>query len=263
MIHFVDVQGTLLSDSDKSPIYGSKNLIRYFNEHSLPYVVITNNTKLKSEEFLKNLKAKGLEVRSDGFIDPFCVLDGICKPCKAALFGAPAFVKTMKDYGFIEDFKSPEAVIIASFDGFCFDDFAKIIELVNAGAKLIAMHATSTYKKGGKLYPGVGAIASMLEYATGIKAQIVGKPSRLFYEAALNKAAAQLGIKDAHFSDVNIISDDARGDLLGAKELGMKTTLVLSGKVAKLENAGVSRAIIDSVFSHVGGFLESLEEHRI
>ena len=55
MIYFVDVQGTLISDSDKSPIYGSKNLIRHFNTHNIPYMVITNNTKAKSSDFLANL----------------------------------------------------------------------------------------------------------------------------------------------------------------------------------------------------------------
>ena len=65
MIYFVDVQGTLISDSDKSPIYGSKNLIRHFNTHNIPYMVITNNTKAKSSDFLANLKSKGLDIRPD------------------------------------------------------------------------------------------------------------------------------------------------------------------------------------------------------
>lgn len=262
MIYFVDVQGTLLSDSDKSPIFGSKNLIRHFNEHGIPYVVITNNTKQKSAEFLKSLKEKGLDIHPEAFIDPFCVLESVCPPCNSALFGAEAFVKTMGEMGYSQDLQNPQAVIVASWDAFSFDDFAKMIELINKGAKLIAMHATSTYKKSGKLYPGVGAIASMLEYATGVKAKVVGKPSELFYKAALAKAAKQMNTSAdfLSFSEVCIISDDAKGDLLGAKELGMMTTLVLSGKVSKLENAGVPSSAINYVYSHVGGFLESLKE---
>ncbi|MDY4803108.1 MAG: HAD-IIA family hydrolase [Campylobacter sp.] len=276
MIYFVDVQGTLISDSDKSPIYGSKNLIRYFNTHNIPYMVITNNTKAKSSDFLANLKSKGLDIRPDAYIDPFCVLDDVCKPCSAALFGAPQFIKTMDELGYTQDFSSPKAVIIASYDAFSFDDFAKMIELVQKGAKLIAMHATSTYKKNGKLYPGVGAIASMIEYATGIKAAVVGKPSELFYRTALIKASKQLSSKEIlyqnlhegmaqssefmDFSSVSIISDDAKGDLLGAKELGMQTILVLSGKVDKLENAGVRSSAINYTFGNVGRFLESIED---
>ena len=56
MSFLIDVQGTLLSDSDKSPIKGAKELINFLNEKNLPYVVITNNTKAKSDDFLANLR---------------------------------------------------------------------------------------------------------------------------------------------------------------------------------------------------------------
>ena len=62
------------------------------------------------------------------------------------------------------------------------------------------------------------------------------------------------------FSSVSIISDDAKGDLLGAKELGMQTILVLSGKVDKLENAGVRSSAINYTFGNVGRFLESIAD---
>ena len=116
----------------------------------------------------------------------------------------------------------------------------------------------------------------MIEYATGIKAAVVGKPSELFYRTALIKASKQLSSKEIlyqnlhegmaqssefmDFSSVSIISDDAKGDLLGAKELGMQTILVLSGKVDKLENAGVRSSAINYTFGNVGRFLESIED---
>lgn len=277
MIYFVDVLGTLINESDKSTIYGSKSLIRYFNKHNIPYVVISNNTKLKSEEALKNLKDKGLEVRSDAYLDPFCVLCEICAKCNVAMFGSEAFISTMIKMGYTQDLIKPKAVIIASFDDFKFDDFAKIIELINNGAQLIAMHAGSTYKKNGKIYPGVGAVIKMLENATGVVARVIGKPSRLFYKIAYEKATRQFNSnlylertalmdtgKSAHelyidYNEVNFISDDAKGDLERAKELGMKTILVLSGKTPSLENSGVKKGVINQVFNHVGAFLESIE----
>ncbi|MCC2987870.1 HAD family hydrolase, partial [Campylobacter jejuni] len=41
---FLDVQGTLISDHDKSLIHGAKELIDFLNAKNLPYVIITNNT---------------------------------------------------------------------------------------------------------------------------------------------------------------------------------------------------------------------------
>ena len=71
MSFLIDVQGTLLSDRDKSLIDGAKELIDYLNSKNLPYVVITNNTKAKSDEFLANLRAKGLDIKDGSYPDPF------------------------------------------------------------------------------------------------------------------------------------------------------------------------------------------------
>ena len=51
---FLDVQGTLLSDVDKSPILGAKELISFLNSKNLAYLIITNNTKKLN--FLEELR---------------------------------------------------------------------------------------------------------------------------------------------------------------------------------------------------------------
>lgn len=248
-MYFIDVQGTLISDNDKSPINGACELIERLNQKQIPYVVITNNTKIKSDEFLRVLKDKGLAIKDGAYIDPFCVLNKTISPCPVALFGASEFIATMQNIGYTQDFKSPRAVLIASWDKFSFDDFATINELALKGVQIIAMHETSIYKKNGRLYPGVGAIASMISYATGAKFSSIGKPSIGFYSAALELLKAQN--PQAKFSDITIISDDATGDLYGAKELGMTTTLVLSGKIDRENLANLDKQKIDNIYDDV------------
>ena len=248
-MYFIDVQGTLISDNDKSPINGACELIERLNQKQIPYVVITNNTKIKSDEFLRVLKDKGLAIKDGAYIDPFCVLNKTISPCPVALFGASEFIATMQNIGYTQDFKSPRAVLIASWDKFSFDDFATINELALKGAPIIAMHETSIYKKNSRLYPGVGAIASMISYATGAKFSSIGKPSIGFYSAALELLKAQN--PQAKFSDITIISDDATGDLYGAKELGMTTTLVLSGKIDRENLANLDKQKIDNIYDDV------------
>ncbi|HIP55318.1 MAG TPA: HAD family hydrolase, partial [Sulfurimonas autotrophica] len=51
-MYFIDVQGTLISDADKSPIEGSIAFINRLNAEDIPYMVITNNTKKASQDFL-------------------------------------------------------------------------------------------------------------------------------------------------------------------------------------------------------------------
>lgn len=253
-MYFIDVQGTLISDSDKSPINGACELIDILNLKNIPYVVITNNTKAKSDDFLEGLRKKGLNIKDGAYLDPFCVLKEALSPSNVAMFGASEFIATMQSLGYVQDLKNPKAVLIASWDDFKFSDFASINELILNGAEFIAMHETSIYKKNGRLYPGVGAIAAMVAYSTGASYKAVGKPSMAFYNEALRLINLQKqGVK---FSDITIISDDAKGDLVGAKELGMKTILVLSGKVSDVAKTGVKENIIDQIYKDVQDYIK-------
>ncbi|EAI9786382.1 HAD-IIA family hydrolase [Campylobacter coli] len=250
---FLDVQGTLISDHDKSLIHGAKELIDFLNAKNLPYVIITNNTK--KLDFLEKLQQKGLAIKENAYIDPFSVLKHLLKPCKVAAFGADEFVKSLENLGFELDFVNPSAVLVASYDDFKFKDFASMIEFARREVRFIAMHETSIYKKDGRPYPGVGSIMAMLKNAIDFEYEVVGKPSIAFYKEALNLIRRQNSKID--FEDIKIISDDFRGDLLKAKELGMKTLLVLSGKIS--DTKGLDTDLLDGVYPSVLEILKDLK----
>lgn len=250
---FLDVQGTLISDADKSLIYGAKELIDFLNTKNIPYVVITNNTK--KIDFLERLRQKGLAIKEDAYIDPFSVLGYILRPCKVAAFGAEEFIQILEKLGFEMDFENPMAVLVASYDDFKFQDFALMMEYAKEGVQFIAMHESSIYKKEGRLYPGVGSIMAMLQNAIDFKYQVVGKPSTAFYKEALRLLRNYN--KNADFEDIKIISDDLKGDLVQAKELGMKTLLVLSGKIS--DTKGLDTGMVDKIYPSVLEILKDLK----
>ncbi|EAI3516638.1 HAD-IIA family hydrolase [Campylobacter coli] len=250
---FLDVQGTLISDADKSLIYGAKELIDFLNTKNIPYVVITNNTK--KIDFLERLRQKGLAIKEGAYIDPFSVLGYILRPCKVAAFGAEEFIQSLEKLGFEMDFENPMAVLVASYDDFKFQDFALMMEYAKEGVQFIAMHESSIYKKEGRLYPGVGSIMAMLQNAIDFKYQVVGKPSTAFYKEALRLLRNYN--KNADFEDIKIISDDLKGDLVQAKELGMKTLLVLSGKIS--DTKGLDTGMVDKIYPSVLEILKDLK----
>lgn len=250
---FLDVQGTLISDADKSLIYGAKELIDFLNIKNISYVVITNNTK--KIDFLERLRQKGLAIKEGAYIDPFSVLRYILRPCKVAAFGAEEFIQSLEELGFEMDFENPMAVLVASYDDFKFQDFALMMEYAKEGVQFIAMHESSIYKKEGRLYPGVGSIMAMLQNAIDFKYQVVGKPSTAFYKEALRLLRNYN--KNADFEDIKIISDDLKGDLVQAKELGMKTLLVLSGKIS--DTKGFDTGMVDKIYPSVLEILKDLK----
>lgn len=228
-MYFVDVQGTLIEDNTKLPTRGAVAFIDYLNTHQIPYMVITNSTKNPSDEFLGYLNSIGLKISHEHYLDPLMMLEShIEKSQKIAAYGSTPFLNVLQSMGYTLDYIKPDVVLVAIKDDFNADEYAQMIEFLLGGAQLVGMHETTLYAKNHKRYPGVGAILKMLEFATSVSYTVVGKPSVPFFEEALSRLALQkTGIK---FTDITIISDDVKGDLIGAQSLGMKGVFVLSGK---------------------------------
>ncbi|WP_295013062.1 HAD-IIA family hydrolase [Sulfuricurvum sp.] len=229
MMYFVDVQGTLIEDNTKLPTRGAVAFIDHLNMHQIPYMVITNSTKNPSDEFLGYLNSIGLNIPQSHYLDPLMMLEShIDKSRKIAAYGSQPFLNVLQSMGYPLDYTSPDVVLVAIKDDFSPDEYAQMIEFLLAGAQLVGMHETTLYVKNHKRYPGVGAILKMLEFATSAPYSVVGKPSIPFFEEALYRLSLQK--EGAQFRDVTIISDDVKGDLIGAQSLGMRGIFVLSGK---------------------------------
>ncbi len=242
-MYLIDVQGTLIDDKHKQPISGALEFINSLKE---PFVVVTNNTKKPSMEFYNFLKDLGFNIPADSYLDPFMVLKNSLHVKRICCFGPDEFIEVIESLGYENTIKNPEAILVTSSKEFNSEDYASMIEMVMSGAKLIGMHATSTYAKDGRRYAGVGAIMKMISYATSSSYEVIGKPSRAFY----NEALKLLHVKS--FDKVEMISDDAVGDLVGIKELGAKTILVLSGKCKTKEEALYVESSIDKIVSNIG-----------
>jgi NagD protein len=214
-MYFIDVQGTLISDTDKTPLPCALEFVNSLDKEE--FVIVTNNTK--RADFKEYLEDLGFNFKY--YLDPLMVLDEKIGD-EVAVFGNENF-KQIIENKFNLNYTNPKYVVL-SVGVYSSDDYANMIEYILNGAKLIAMHKTSIYVNNNKRYPAVGAIAEMLKYATAKDYEVVGKPSKSFFEKAQNYL-------NVPFENITMISDDLVGDLLGAKELGMKTILTLTGKI--------------------------------
>jgi HAD superfamily hydrolase (TIGR01458 family) len=94
--------------------------------------------------------------------------------------------------------------------------------LVN-GAKLIAIHKNRFWQTEYGLQMDIGGFIEALEYASGTKAMIIGKPSADFFNAALEDMQLEA-------REVGMIGDDIDSDVGGAQQAGLKGILVRTGK---------------------------------
>jgi len=245
---FIDVQGTLIDDKNFLPLPGSIEFLEYLNSKNIPFVLITNNTKRPSDEFKTYLKTLGFNFKY--YIDPLMVIKDYLKSAKIAAYGNEKFLKALSSLGFELDFENPESVVLG-IKLYSNDELSEIIDFLLKGCELVGMHKTSLYSKDGKRYPGLGAILEMLKYATGKDYVTVGKPSISFFE----RAREYLKL---NYDKITIISDDLIGDLLPAKDLGMKTALVLSGKI-KSKNEIIKQP--DYIYENLDDLLKHWREN--
>ncbi|MCF6172392.1 MAG: HAD-IIA family hydrolase [Campylobacteraceae bacterium] len=250
MSYFIDVQGTLISDIDKQPIVGSIEFIKYLNVSKIPYMVVTNNTKIISKDFHKFLLNLGFDIPFENYLDPFMVLDKSVTTKEVKAFGADEFSDSLKQMGYVVDCENPKTMLIASKKDFDSSDYASMIETALGDVDIVGMHATSIYAKDGRRYPGVGAILEMISYATSKEYEIIGKPSDAFYEEARRLLNLQQN-SNLSFKDITMISDDAIGDLSGIKKLGARTILVLSGKCKNKEEITPIKNLIDKIIPDI------------
>ncbi len=94
--------------------------------------------------------------------------------------------------------------------------------LVN-GAKLIAIHKNRFWQTEYGLQMDIGGFIEGLEYASGVKAMIIGKPSADFFQIVLDDIGLRPG-------EVAIIGDDIDADVGGGQQAGLKGILVKTGK---------------------------------
>lgn len=94
--------------------------------------------------------------------------------------------------------------------------------LLRHGALLIGICADRVYPSPRGLEFGSGALSSMLAYAANTEPIFAGKPKPIFFQ----KLCQRLGVDPAWCV---LIGDNLESDIMGAKGVGMRTILTLTG----------------------------------
>lgn len=127
---------------------------------------------------------------------------------------------------------------------FNYENLNRAFRLVMGGARFLAMARNRYFKEPDGLSLDMGAFVTGLEFSSGRKAEILGKPAAAFFETGL----AELGVAA---SDAVLIGDDLHDDIGGAQAAGLKGILVRTGKFrpADEQDAAVRPALIADDFA--------------
>jgi HAD superfamily hydrolase (TIGR01450 family) len=197
---------------------------------------VTNDGSHSPEEYVQKLWSIGCtaaveEVVSVGSAIQYVLAD--MEPgATVYVIGAPPIFRHVTDAGhrIVNDTaqaESAEIVVVVAHPKFDYTELLTATRALLAGARMVSGGRDRNYPTTGGLAPGTGAVTAALEYATGVTAMAVGKPSPEVFEVALERlpAGRTLAIGDHLISDIG-----------GAAAVGLDAALVLSG-VTTLEQA--------------------------
>src|SRR5262249_33463146 len=124
---------------------------------------------------------------------------------------------------------------------FSYMNLARAFAELELGADLYCLHKNQWWQTSRGPMLDSGAFVAGLEYAAGVEATVLGKPSQAYFEAALEALDAEPGL-------TWMVGDDLQTDIAGAQRFGLKTVLVRTGKF-RPEQLERSTTIPDAVVS--------------
>ena len=123
-----------------------------------------------------------------------------------------------------------------------YENLDRAFRLIRRGADLIAMHRNGWWFTAKGETIDTGAFVAALEYATGARARLTGKPALPMFRAAYRGLAAEIaaaGGPRLARSQVAMVGDHPPQDIAGARRAGLRGILVLSGRTPGNEVAGL------------------------
>ncbi len=141
------------------------------------------------------------------------------------------------------DTRSPFVVVGDAGENFNYPRMNRAFRALMNGARLIAAAKNRYFKDAdGELSLDAGGFVTALEYAAGVEATVVGKPSTEFFRQALRSM-------NVAPEEAVMVGDDIESDIAGAQRAGIRAILVRTGKFrpSDLEGDIKPDAVIDSV----------------
>jgi HAD superfamily hydrolase (TIGR01458 family) len=252
----LDVDGVFHVSRD--PIAGGAEAVERLRADGHRLRFVTNNTTQPRSALAEELRRMGIQLADDE-------LQTTPRAAAAKLAGRRVLALTM--HAIVAELEGvelvgedAEAVLLGGADEtpetnlvFSFMNLARAFHELEAGAELYCLHKNRWWQtKHGPLLDA-GAFVVGLEYAADTEAIVLGKPSTVYFEAALQALDADAGM-------TWMVGDDIEADIAGAQAHGMHTILVRTGKF-RPDAVEATSTRPDGIISSIAQLPDWLEEH--
>ncbi|HEX6818686.1 MAG TPA: HAD-IIA family hydrolase [Ktedonobacterales bacterium] len=148
---------------------------------------------------------------------------------------------------------APQALLVGLDKTLTYDRLTRGLRAILAGAAFVAVNRDPTLPVEDGLNPGTGSLVAALEYASGKRAEIVGKPEPGIVLEALRFLHAS---KD----DTLLVGDSIVLDIAAGHAAGVDSALVLSGVATAQEAEAASDALKPNyVYANLAALLAAFQ----
>ncbi len=222
--YLIDMDGVLISG--QNPIPGAIQFIQRLKEHKIKFLVLTNNSIFTPGDLSHRLHTMGLEIGPELIFTSAIATARFMKrqkpEGKAFVIGESGLTEAVHNAGYILTDINPDYVVLGETFMYNFEQITRAVRLVMQGAHFIATNPDPNGPAEGGVVPACGAMAALIEKASGKSPFFIGKPNPFMLRTALSYL-------EVHSENTVMIGDRMDTDILTGIESGLETILVLSG----------------------------------
>jgi NagD protein len=220
----IDMDGVLVRGRELIP--GADKFIQKLQKLKNEYLVLTNNPLYTTRDLAHRLQTSGLDIPPERIYTSAQATAQFLysqRPNgKAFVIGESGLTDAIYAIDYVITDIDPDYVVLGETNAYNYEVITKAVRLIEEGARFIATNPDVSGPSEQGTVPACGAMAALIEKATGKAPFFVGKPNPWMMRSALNYL-------DVHSEDTAMVGDRMDTDIVSGVESGMRTILVLTG----------------------------------
>lgn len=248
-----DIDGTLYFKGEA--IKGAIDTVSHLKEVGIKILFFTNTDSKSPHRIYNILKDFGFQIQEDEIFSPIIALKEFLTNHprkKLFLVTTKEVAREFQEYDIVGENEIPDFVIIGDFqDNWDVNRLNRAFQHVLKGATLLGTQGNIYYlDREGNPVIDTGSFVQMIANATKTKAMIFGKPSKEYFERAIE-------LMNISREKIVVIGDDYESDIEGAFNVGLRAILVKTGK-GKYFEIGDRKKVPDMIIPSFSSLKEYL-----
>ncbi len=228
--YLIDMDGVIVRGNELVP--GADAFLQRLHDRQIKFLILTNNPQYTPADLKYRLGRIGVNITTEHIYTSAIATAQFLKTQQAEgtafVVGEVGLTEALHSVGYVLTDQSPDFVVLGETTTYSYGRITQAVRLIREGARFIATNPDTTGPGEGGIVPACGAIAALIESATGVKPYFVGKPNPLMMRAALRYL-------EEHSENAIMVGDRMDTDVRVGIESGLETVLVLSGVTGSVE----------------------------